>query len=348
MQVNRCGGTGVRMSKFIWSGRLMRFRGWIALAAVLGAAAYWGFRKSPYERAIAARRAPSVFRSEAGRQRYEAAYDAMLRRWPIEPDSLQLQTRFGETHVLATGPAGAPPLVLLHAVSVSATEWYRNVDELSRHFRLYAIDAIGDCGRTEATILPSERAEYADWLFEVMEGLEVERAHVLGHSYGGFLAINFAVRYPERVDRLVLLAPAASIHPFRPAVRILLSRMGSIRSFRPSARATLQGMSHKGYVLDPEFVRLMDAVVSECTPVTIFPEVYTADELAQLKAPTLLLLGDQESIYDPARAAERAERHIPNIRTVRIRDAGHLLNMEQPEAVNREIVAFLRDRGQAE
>jgi pimeloyl-ACP methyl ester carboxylesterase len=74
-----------------------------------------------------------------------------------------------------------------------------------------------------------------------------------------------------------------------------------------------------------------------------FPEVYTDSELETLCALVLLLLGDQETIYDPRRAAERAGQDIPQLRTVIIPDAGHLLNMEQPCVVNREIVSFILD-----
>jgi pimeloyl-ACP methyl ester carboxylesterase len=152
------------------------------------------------EHPVEARRPPSLFRSAEGEAAYLAAYRTLLLRWPIEPESVYVPTRFGQTHVLVVGPVDAPPLVLLHAVSVSSAAWFLNVAPLSQRFRIYAIDAIGDCGRSRMVSVPSDRAAYADWLDDVFMGLGLERASLLGHSYGGFLAINFSILQPEKVE----------------------------------------------------------------------------------------------------------------------------------------------------
>jgi pimeloyl-ACP methyl ester carboxylesterase len=163
------------------------------------------------EHSIAARRPASLFRSAEGEAAYLAAYRTLLLRWPVEPEPVYVPTRFGETHVLIAGSLDAPPLVLLHAVSVSSAAWFLNAGPLSQRFRIYAVDAIGDCGRSRMVSVPADRAAYADWLDEVFTGLGLARASLLGHSYGGFLGINFSILRPEKVERLALLAPAASI-----------------------------------------------------------------------------------------------------------------------------------------
>jgi hypothetical protein len=125
-----------------------RLRRWAKAALLFGIAGFLlAHRGTPYERAIRNRQSPVVFRSEAGRERYGHAYAAMLSRWPVPAESIYIPTRFGQTHILAAGPVGAPAVILLHAAGVSATEWYDNVAPLSEHFRLYALDTVGDCGR---------------------------------------------------------------------------------------------------------------------------------------------------------------------------------------------------------
>jgi pimeloyl-ACP methyl ester carboxylesterase len=285
---------------------------------------------------------PSLFSSAGGEAAYLEAYSTLLASWPVEPQSMYVPTRFGRTHVLVTGPVDAPPLVLLHAVSVSSAAWFRNVGPLSEHFRVYAIDAIGDCGRSQMKILPADRAAYADWLHDVFAGLQLESASVLGHSYGGFLAINFSILHPEKVRKLVLLAPAAGIHPIRPFLRFMLKHPDGIPLFRPSVRRTLEMQAHRGYEPHPTFVDLMETVGTHCDVVTLFPQVYTPEELGRIEAPTLLLVGEEEKLYAPGKAIAHAERFIPDLTAVLVPGAGHTLNMERPDTVNRAVIDFLR------
>jgi len=135
----------------------------------------------------------SMFKTPEGQARYLAAYDATLALWPVPVESVDVPTRFGNTHVNACGPEGAPPLLLLHAFAISSTMWYPNVAELSRSYRIYALDTIGDKGKSVSTrpILPP--LDFVTWLSDVFDELRLEQAHVAGLSFGGFLALNLAL-----------------------------------------------------------------------------------------------------------------------------------------------------------
>src|SRR3990172_10249442 len=135
----------------------------------------------------------SMFKTPEGQARCLAAYDATLALWPVPVESVDVPTRFGNTHVNACGPEGAPPLLLLHAFAISSTMWYPNVAELSRSYRIYALDTIGDKGKSVSTrpILPP--LDFVTWLSDVFDALRLEQAHVAGLSFGGFLALNLAL-----------------------------------------------------------------------------------------------------------------------------------------------------------
>src|SRR5690349_9867784 len=92
-----------------------------------------------------------AFRSDEGKARYLAAYDAVLREWPVPFEELDLPTRFGTTHVVASGPRDAPPLVLLPSLAASATLWRPNVAALGARYRVYAVDVIGQTGKSVQT-----------------------------------------------------------------------------------------------------------------------------------------------------------------------------------------------------
>ena len=184
-----------------------------------------------------------------------------------------------------------------------------------------------------------ERVDYAEWLREVFDGLGIERGYLVGHSYGGWLTLNMALAYPDRLRKLVLLAPAASIYPFSFLAKLTL-RLAEL-NLRPSARFTLKMQASKGAVFEEAFVHLMEMVSGYCVPATMFPTVYTDEELKQIGVPSLLLIGAGEKIYDPEVAIERAERLMANLRAQIVPNSGHTLIMEQPEIVNSRILDFL-------
>ena len=283
----------------------------------------------------------SMFKTPEGQARYFAAYDATLALWPVPVTPLTVPTRFGNTHVNACGPEGAPPLVLLHGAAISSTMWYPNVAALSRDYRVYAPDIIGEMGKSVRTHPIAQPADFSDWLCELFDGLRIEQAHVAGVSLGGYLALQLAHSAPERVMKLVLLSPATllSIRPqfyFRIAAAILVPFLSA-----QARQALFLGAASSNAA--PAIKQLMTP--TDFRYKMFFPPVNTDDQLRQIRASTLLLLGEREVIYNPKTALKRAKNLIPRIEADIIPGAGHALNLDQPEAVNQRILAFLAKLG---
>jgi pimeloyl-ACP methyl ester carboxylesterase len=175
----------------------------------------------------------------------------------------------------------------------------------------------------------------------VFDELQLERAHVAGMSYGGFLALNLARCAPQRVMKLILLAPAAS---FLPLVRqfYLRGMAAGLLPVRPLILSMARWMSTSPVVEgEPAIEQFVMAMKHFRMGVVVAPKVYTDEELRQIRAPTLLLIGENEVIYDPRAALERAARLVPNIEVGAIPRAGHGLTFDQAEMVNARILAFL-------
>jgi pimeloyl-ACP methyl ester carboxylesterase len=279
-----------------------------------------------------------IFTTPEGRAKYMAAYEAMFSLWKVPYNPIDVQTGYGSTHINVSGPGDGHPLVLLHAVSLSSTAWFANIAELSANHRVYAVDAIGDAGKSIADCLMEKRLDYAEWLREVFDGLNIEKAYLLGHSYGGWLALNMALAYPDRLRKIVLLAPAASIYPMNFLTNLGLRLPVKIRI---PARFVFKMIAPKGTVFEGRFIHLMEMVTRYCLPATMFPSVYTDEELKQIKLPALLLIGAGEKIYNPKKAIDRARRLMSDLTAEIIPNVGHTLNMEQPETINARILEFL-------
>lgn len=287
----------------------------------------------------------SGFTSNEGRAAFLAAYDRVLGElWPVPYQSVELPTRFGPTHAVVSGPPAAPPLLLLHGAGLSATSWHPNIAAYADQFRTYALDTIFDSGRSCQTRLVRNRQDCAAWIGDVLDGLGLEQAAIVGLSQGGWAAACAARFLPDRLTRLALLAPVGALAPFKLPYRLLfrfpslvpkgdeLARAGKvfasmrIRPDEPLLQQVALGSRHFGYQRPP-----------------VFPWSFSDHDLGRISVPTLLLLAGQETLYDPHRALERARRLLPNLTdSDLVPGTGHFVSAARPDLVDPRVLAHLR------
>jgi pimeloyl-ACP methyl ester carboxylesterase len=280
----------------------------------------------------------SVFKNSQNETAYKAAYEAILARWPVPFERLALATQSGITHIIASGPSEAPPLVLLPGNFDCSLSWFHNVAALSRAHRVYALDTIGDLGMSEASQLPVRREDYANWLAEVFDGLRIRAADLMGISYGGFLAVNFALEFPERAERLVLLCPGLPLAPFTSQWMVRGMPM-IVHPSNATARWFIRGAS-TSQGPDDLLELFVTGIMSLRSTKVMRPSIQK-DEWRQLRMPVLLLVGDHEIMYAAGRAIGMARQLIPHIQAELVARAGHFLLADQAEQVNQRVVQFL-------
>ena len=294
----------------------------------------------------------SVFKSSEGEALYRSAYDAALQLWSAPHESIFVPTRFGRTHVIASGIAQGKPIVFLHGVLAGGTMWFPQANVLSEEYRIYAVDVLGDVNLSVPTTLPKTRVETAEWLTAVFDGLGIKQATVVGISLGGFLAINLALYAPQRVSRFVILDPAASLAPYSLSfmLRTIPNAFAAIFSDHPMD-SIVKWAAANGKIVEQAtpIMRQMDIALKHGRMrLKTLPTVFRDDELRRLQTPMLLLLGERSVIYDPQAAVNRAKRLIKGVRAEFIPESGHLLTFEQPELVTNRIREFLIDRESSE
>ncbi len=147
------------------------------------------------------------YKSDESERLVQERYRKFLQYWPVPNQQLRVPTREGETFVVACGDPSLPALVLFHGGLTNSVVWMGDVAAWSKHFRVYAVDMIGEPGLS-APSWPALRSEaYALWLDDVLKGLSVSRASMVGVSLGGWLALDYATRRPGIVDRLAVVCP---------------------------------------------------------------------------------------------------------------------------------------------
>lgn len=280
----------------------------------------------------------SIFKNPESATRYLAAYNAVLAHWPVPYEAMTVSTRFGETHVIASGPRNASSLVLLPGNFDCSLSWFHSVQSLSAAHRVYALDTIGDVGKSEACQLPKNREDYANWLADVLDSLHIASADLMGISYGGFLAVNFALKFKERTRRLILLCPGLPLAPF--TFQWIVRGMPMIlHSSETTVKWFINGAS-----TSKTFDELMQVFILGMTgarSTNVIRPVFREEEWSQLRMPILLLIGDHEIMYEPVKAIQQAKHWFPKVQAELIKDAGHFLLADQAQQVNEKVLAFL-------
>ncbi|MER5745638.1 alpha/beta hydrolase [Streptomyces sp. NPDC002225] len=275
---------------------------------------------------------------------FRTAYDDVLATaWPAATTPSDLPTPYGTTRVNSHGPEDAPPLVLLAGGGATSTVWYAQAAHLGRTHRVHAVDLVGEPGRSVAGRRPVRTADdLTAWLDAVLDGLAADRADLCGHSYGAWIALQYALHAPRRVRRLLLLDPTQCFAGFRPGY--LLRALPML--LRPDARRIRAFLAWEtgGAALDPTWLRLRCEAAGFPSARPVTGRRPGAEALRGLDVPTLILLAGESRVHDPARVAARAARLLPHARTATIPGATHhTLPLHGPGAVevNRRAADFL-------
>jgi pimeloyl-ACP methyl ester carboxylesterase len=272
-------------------------------------------------------------------QAFHNVYDALCQqRWPTPPQQLNVETRFGTTHVFHW-PGTGTPIVLLHGSGATSIMWHKAITDLVGH-RLYAVDTIGEPGRSVQRAPIRDPQDLATWLDEVLGGLDLDCVHLVGASYGGWLALNQALRSPKRLATISLVEPAGfqkvGARFFLWAIACGLASIAPAPIRRRAAR-----WLRMSTVDDPEMRRLAMLSYRKFRPHLPKETSPTDDEFRSITTPTLLLLGEKSELHDARRVLGRTRALMPALEAEIVPGAGHSLPVDQADLVGRRILQYI-------
>jgi len=284
----------------------------------------------------------SIFRSEEAEERLMEIYDELLAWWPVPYEELDLATSYGTVHVIVSGPENATPVLLLHASGMSATSWAWNVEALAG-YRTYAIDHIGEVNKSrlaDVDRFPKTPEEISGLYAEIADLLGVERSILVAGSNGGYVAMTYAIRYPERVSAIILTGPMGLTPPkMQMGLRLLAAQFIHLRRVEQGTLDWVLGTSAS--VREP-FGEWFSLMMRGSFPHVVPPKGIPAEQLATIEVPALLFLGTSDNLVGSAAQASQAASVMPAV-DIKIVESSHLVNVEAADEVNRGIAEFLAE-----
>ncbi|WP_344575109.1 alpha/beta fold hydrolase [Streptomyces lunalinharesii] len=283
--------------------------------------------------------------SDTLRDRYFAACDAVYALGATAVAEGDVETSFGTTHVYRYEPAdpaarSRTPVVLVHGSGSCSAMWYPNTPALSAARPVYAIDTPGDPGRSvqRAPLHQPERA--AQWLDETLAALDLDRVHLVGASYGGWLTVNQAHRRPDRLASVTLLDPGGLERVglrFFAWIFASLFATAAPKALRPRLAAWLE----QPVLVVPELRAMVRAAVRAHRIRRPAPLPLSDAELSTVRTPLYLVLGKRSLLVHPKRQLERVPRVIPGARAEIITGTGHGPQIDHADEVNRRMLRFM-------
>lgn len=266
-----------------------------------------------------------IYWTRGAHERVLAGYRTLLATSPVPLREVRISTRFGETGVLTCGPSQGAPLVLLHGGNTNSAMWLTSLPAWSKQFYVYAVDTIGDPGFS-ATTRPSFNTEdHARWLSDVLKALNVERTNIVGASLGGWIGLDFALRYPTAVGRLVLFAPAG-ITRIRIATTLEISCLMLLGSWG-RRRALLRGFSLVNVRLTDDqcaFLEFCGITQLNALSRIRIPAPIVDERLKTLSVRTLVVLGGRDIFFNPKVVHRRFYDLCPAATVQVVPEAGHI------------------------
>lgn len=253
-------------------------------------------------------------------------YNRMLKNWYVEYSEIDLSIPMGTTHVIAAGDTTSSPLVLLHGSTSNSTTWAGDIAEYAKKFRVYAVDMPGEPGKSFPARLSWSDNEYCDWISQVLNALDLQKVSLVGLSLGGWAALKFSAVYPDRVNKVALIAPGGIVNP----------NMGAILKMIKYSSQGEKGIDKTLKLLFPDdfksdevrefFTLLNNHFTIRTEGVKPIPD----DTLSNIKSPVFMVCAANDCFFNFKKAQKRLKKLIPHSETILFEKGSHgLINMAE-------------------
>lgn len=253
-------------------------------------------------------------------------------------------------------------IIFIHGLGSYSPAWMKNVAELKNTFRCIAIDLPG-YGKSSKEIHTGQMEFYADEIVDMMGKLGIEKANIAGHSMGGQIGMVLAIKYPEKVNKLILVDPAGfesftsgQKQWFRDVMTVDLVKLTNTQAIRANLVSNFYNMPEDAEFMVTDRIAMRGARDFENYCYAVTRSVHgmvdqpVIDFLDKIKQPTLIFFGENDNLIpnsalNPGLTVDIAKAgaaKIPNNKLIIVPKCGHFMQFEKPQVFNKEVADFLR------
>ncbi|OPJ62884.1 alpha/beta fold hydrolase [Clostridium oryzae] len=288
-----------------------------------------------------------IYKNEKAKRKILETYNKLLTMWGVDVEEKNIDTKYGTTHVITCGDEDNPPLVLFHGVGDdSALMWIYNAKELSKHFRIYAVDTMGGPGKSCPNENYNKSFDEILWIDEVFIKLNIEKAYVAGVSNGSYMTHHYGIMRPKKVIRMVCMAGSVSTvgspHPIKRMMKVFLpealfpTQKNMIRLIKKLSGEHSEVFTDNDDIME-HYLNLLKGFNNMAMSKHRI-DSFNDDQISRLSGKCLFLIGEADPLGDLEKVREKLEKH--KLEYQFFKGVGHGINHEISETINKRIIEY--------
>lgn len=291
----------------------------------------------------------NVYKSENAKRNIHTTYNQLLNLWGVNVKEIDITTTYGTTHVIQCGKMDNPPLVLFHGVGDdSALMWIYNAKELSKHFRIFAIDTLGGPGKSCPNKNYSKDFDQIKWLDEVFDNLGLDQFYIAGVSNGSFLTQYYGIMRPEKVVKMICMSGSISLEgnvsPLKTMLKVFLpealfpTKKNVIKLIRK-----LTGDNSGVFIDNPIIIDHYSHLLKGFNNMAMANHkirFFDEKQVNSIKDKIIFLCGESDPLGDVNSIKTKFDKY--NIKYQFFTGVGHGINHEISEKINEIIIQYFK------
>ncbi|MED3712330.1 alpha/beta hydrolase [Peribacillus frigoritolerans] len=286
----------------------------------------------------------TIYKSEEGRRKITQHYENYIKSLAFDVEQIYIDTSFGKTHMLVSGPVEGKPLFILqggNCINPMTLSWFSPLIET---YRIYAPDTIGHPGYSDENRISAKDNSFAQWITELMNYFNIEKCAFIGPSYGAGIILRLAVFMPNKIDCSILVSPAGiQLGSKLEMIKNILLPL--ILFNTTSSEIYLNKITN---IMSANSMKEMDKQIIGDIFKYIkleqeMPKLTEKKELINYNAPTLIIAGKKDIFFPESRLNKVAKEIISNLTAFKTFDMGHFPSEYYLIKINDEIKDFLNN-----